>query len=222
MGDELVDLKSPARRDQAQRIWDANRCLAESLESQERDVRMTREIEPLLNDHDNTYAHTMTNLEKRLDAKADFMMRKIDEILSGSNRENRPTPMRDSRRATDKSGNHDYAGVQPRSRTNFEPDLRERPRAVPSRSGWTDPATPKADATPGAHLPTMPKVRLVPDLTTVSQDTTMYASMFGPLNRSLETFTIKLSKSAERGERSWRTLKKPKLYNDESDVCIDT
>ena len=33
-------------------------------ESKERDIKMTREIEWLLNDHDNTYAHTMTNLKK--------------------------------------------------------------------------------------------------------------------------------------------------------------
>ena len=32
--------------------------------NQERDIKMTREIERLLNDHDYTYAHTMTNLEK--------------------------------------------------------------------------------------------------------------------------------------------------------------
>ena len=50
----------------------------------------------------------------------------------------------------------------------------------------------------------------------------MYASMFEPLNRPLETFIIKLSKSTERGERSRRTLKKPKSYEDESDGCIDT
>ena len=54
-------------------------------------------------------------------------------------------------------------------------------------------------------MPTVPQVRSVPDLTTVSQDTTMYASM-----------------STERGERSRRTLKKPKAYKDESDGCIDT
>ena len=50
----------------------------------------------------------------------------------------------------------------------------------------------------------------------------MYASMFEPLNRFLETFITKLSKSTERGERSRRTLKKPKSYKDESDGCIDT
>ena len=47
---------------------------------------MTREIERLLNAHGNTYAHTMARLEKGLDAKADFFVRKLDEILSGSNR----------------------------------------------------------------------------------------------------------------------------------------
>ena len=62
---------------------------------------MTREIERLLNDHDNTFAQTMTNLEKIIDAKADLMMRKLDDILSGSNRENRPAPMEDSRQAND-------------------------------------------------------------------------------------------------------------------------
>ena len=50
----------------------------------------------------------------------------------------------------------------------------------------------------------------------------MYASMFEPLNRSVEIFITKLSKSTERGERSRRTLKKPKSYKDESDGCIDT
>ena len=46
-----------------------------------------------------------------------------------------------------------------------------------------------------------PHVRSVPDLTTVSHDTTMYLSLVEPLNRSHETFINKLSKSTERGER---------------------
>ena len=50
----------------------------------------------------------------------------------------------------------------------------------------------------------------------------MYASMFEPLNRSLEAIFTKLSKSTERGERSRRALKKPKSYKDESDGRIDT
>ena len=75
--DELTHVKSQARVDQAQLIRNTDQCLAESLaqankESEEREGRMTREIERLLNDHDNTYAHTMNSLEKKLDAKSDF------------------------------------------------------------------------------------------------------------------------------------------------------
>ena len=66
---ELTHVKSQARVDQAQLICNTDQCLAESLaqankESEEREVRMTREIKRLLNDHDNTYAHTMTSLKK--------------------------------------------------------------------------------------------------------------------------------------------------------------
>ena len=85
-----------------------------------------------------------------------------------------------------------------------------------------DPALPEADATPGARLPTMPQVRSVPDLTTVLQDTTMYALILEPMNRSLEKFITKLAKSTERRERSQKTLKKLKSYKDESDDCIET
>ena len=74
----------------------------------------------------------------------------------------------------------------------------------------------------GARLPTVPHVRSVTGLTTVSHGFTFYASMFEPLNRSRETFITKLSKSTETGERSQRSLKKPKSYKDESDGCIGT
>ena len=98
----------------------------------------------------------------------------------------------------------------------------EWPRAAPSRPGLTNPVPPEAEAIPETRLSTVPQVRSVPGLTTVSQDTMMYASMFQPLNRSLKTFITKLSKSTERGERSRRTLKKPKSYRDETEGCIDT
>ena len=95
--DELTHVKSQARVDQAQLIRNTDQCLVDCLaqankESEEREARMTREIERLLKDHDNTYAHTMTSLERRLDAKCDLMMRKLDEILIGSNREERSNP----------------------------------------------------------------------------------------------------------------------------------
>ena len=224
---ELTHVKSQARVDQAQLIRNTDQCLAESLaqankESQEREARMTREIERLLNDHDSTYAHTMTSLEKRLDAKSDLMMRKLDAILNGGNREERFNPRERSRHANDGDSTGSYARAQQSSRTNYEPRNRERPRAAPSRPGWTNPVPSEADATPETRLPTVPQVSSVPDLTTVSQDMTMYASMFEPLNRSLETFITRLSKTTERVERSRRTLKKPKSYKDESDGCIDT
>ena len=64
-------MKSQARFDQAQLIRNTDQCLAESLaqankESEEREARMTREIERLLNDHDNTYAQTMTGPGKEV------------------------------------------------------------------------------------------------------------------------------------------------------------
>ena len=183
---------------------------------------MAREIERLLNDHDYTYAHTMPSLQKRLDAKSDLIMRKLDKILNDSNREEQPSPRDDSRQATDGDGAHSYAGAQPESRTNFESNHKERPRAAPSRPGWTNPVPLEADATSGTRLPTIPQARSEPYLTTISQDTTMYASMFEPLNRSLEMFIAKLLKSTERGDKSRRTLKKSKSYKDESDGCIDT
>ena len=102
----LTNVKSQARVDQAQLIRNTDQCLAESLaqatkESEEKEFRMTREIERLLNDHDNTYAHTMTSLEKRLDVKSDLMMKKLDEILNGNNREDSSAPRQRSRQAND-------------------------------------------------------------------------------------------------------------------------
>ena len=225
--DELTHVKSQARVDQAQLIRNTDQCLAESLaqaskESYKREARMTREIERLLNDHDSTYAHTMTSLEKRLDAKSDLMMRKLDAILNRSSWHEHYNPRERSRHANDGDGTGSNSRAQQGSRTNYEPRNKERPRAAPQRPGWTNPVPPEADATPETRLPTVPQLSSVSDLTTVSQDTTMYASMFEPLNRSLETFITKLSKSTERGERSRRTLKKPKSYKDESDGCIDT
>ena len=160
--DELTHVKSQARVDQAQLIRNTDQCLAESLaqankESEEREGRMTREIERLLNDHDNTYAHTMTSLGKRLDAKSDLMMRKLDAILNGSNWEERSNPREHSRHANDGDGTDSYARAQQSSRTNYEPRNRERPRAAPSRPGWTNPVPPEADATPETRLPTVPQ-----------------------------------------------------------------
>ena len=57
---------------------------------------MTREIERILNDHNSIYAQMMTKLENRLDVKGDFMMRKLDELLSSSNQKIRSGPRMNS------------------------------------------------------------------------------------------------------------------------------
>ena len=55
-----------------------------------------------------------------------------------------------------------------------------------------------------------------------SRDATATATAFEPLNRSLETFLTRLSRTNERSEKSRRVFKKPRCYKDESDGCIDT
>ena len=48
------------------------------------------------------------------------------------------------------------------------------------------------------------------------------ATAFELLNRSLETFLTRLSRTNERSEKSRRVFKKPICYKDQSDGCIDT
>ena len=66
--------------------------------------------------------------------------------------------------------------------------------------------------------PIVPQVRSVPDLTMVSQDTTMYASMFEPLNRSLEIFIAKLS-SQPREERGQEGHSKSRNHTKASQIA---
>ena len=55
-----------------------------------------------------------------------------------------------------------------------------------------------------------------------SRDAAAIATAFEPLNRSLETFLTRLSRTNERSEKSRRVFKKPRCYKDESDGCTDT
>ena len=55
-----------------------------------------------------------------------------------------------------------------------------------------------------------------------SRDAASMATAFEPLNRSLETFLTRSSRTNERSEKSRRVFKKPRCYNVESDGCIDT
>ena len=55
-----------------------------------------------------------------------------------------------------------------------------------------------------------------------SREASSMATAFEPLNRSLETFLTRLSRTNERSEKSRRVFKKPRSYKDESDGCIDS
>ena len=55
-----------------------------------------------------------------------------------------------------------------------------------------------------------------------TRDAPSMATAFEPLNRSLETFLTRLSRTSERSEWSRRVFKKPRCYKDESNGCIDT
>ena len=52
-----------------------------------------------------------------------------------------------------------------------------------------------------------------------SKDATSMATAFQPLNRSLETYITRLSRTSEKSKR---VFKKPRCYKDESDDRIDT
>ena len=55
-----------------------------------------------------------------------------------------------------------------------------------------------------------------------SLDATTMAIAFEPLNRSLENFLTKLSRTSDRSEKSRKVFEKPRCYKHESDGCIDT
>ena len=58
-----------------------------------------------------------------------------------------------------------------------------------------------------------------------NNDATAVATVFEPLNRSLETFLTGLSRTSERSEKSRGVFKKPRCYKDvtkKPEGCIDT
>ena len=60
------------------------------------------------------------------------------------------------------------------------------------------------------------------DQTGPSRDAAAMAKAFEPLNRSLETFLTRLSRTSERSEKSKRVFQKLRCYTDESDGFKDT
>ena len=72
----------------------------------------------------------MTSLEKRLDAKSDLMMRKLDAILNGSSWQEHSNSRERSRHANVGDGTGYSARAQQGSRTNYEHRNKERPRVL--------------------------------------------------------------------------------------------
>ena len=55
-----------------------------------------------------------------------------------------------------------------------------------------------------------------------SRNATSMATAFEPLNRCLETFLTRLSRTSDRSEMSRRVFKKPRCFKEEYVGCIDT
>ena len=129
--EELADAKLQAKCDQALLAQNFDQCLAENIALvakgfEERERRMTQEIERLLNDHDRTNTQTMTNLESRLDEKADLMMRNLEERLTSYNRAHSSDTIKKSRKTTNgfRKSRHTEAPTRPRA--NFESKEKKR------------------------------------------------------------------------------------------------
>ena len=101
-------------------------------------------------------------------------------------------------------------------------DSGNRGHASPKRShaGQAGNAHGDSDCRDAPH--TEPSTRCEDTQAGHSREATAMATAFEPLNRSLETFLTRLSRTNERSEKSRRVFKKPRCYKDESDDCIDT
>ena len=111
-----------------------------------------------------------------------------------------------------KQGTHATGSGDSRNRRNASPGRRHV-----SQRGDTYGNSDSRDA-PHAE----PSTRREDTQAGLSRDATAMATAFEPLNRSLETFLTRLSKTNERSEKSRRVFRKPRCYKDESDGCIDT
>ena len=119
-------------------------------------------------------------------------------------------------------GNRTWGPDSRASSTGNRHTSNERPTHATGRSdsgngGNTDGDSDCRDATN-----TEPSTRCEDTQAGHSRDATAMATAFEPLNRSLETFLTRLSRTNERSEKSRGVFKKPRCYKDESDGCIDT
>ena len=122
------------------------------------------------------------------------------------------------------TGNRQTSNERPTQSTHAtgRSDSGNRGHASPRRShmGQAGNAHGDLDCRDAPH--TEPSTRCEDTQAGHSRDATAMATAFEPLNRSLETFLTRLSRTNERSEKSRRVFKKPRCYKDESDGCIDT
>ena len=122
------------------------------------------------------------------------------------------------------TGNRQTSNEQPTQGTHAtgRSDSGNRGHASPGRShvGQAVNTHGYSDCRDAPH--TEPLTRCEDTQAGHSRDATAMATAFEPLNRSLETFLTRLSRTNERSEKSRRVFKKPRCYKDESDGCIDT
>ena len=127
--------------------------------------------------------------------------------IRGSSTGNRQTSNERPTQVTHATGGGDY-----RNRSHASPVMSHASQGRNNRSNsdrWEVPSTEPfsgGNDTQAGH----------------SREDTLMATAFEPLNRSLETFLTRLSRTNERSEKSRKVFKKPRCYKDESDGCIDT
>ena len=122
------------------------------------------------------------------------------------------------------TGNRQTSNERPTQGTHAtgRSDSGNRGHASPGRSHVDQGVNTHGDSD-SRHAPhTEPLTRCEDTQAGHSRDATAMATAFEPLNRSLETFLTRLSRTNERSEKSRRVFKKPRCYKDESDGCIDT
>ena len=122
------------------------------------------------------------------------------------------------------TGNRQTSNERPTQGTHAtgRSDSGNRGHASPRRSHVGQAGNTHGDSDCRDAPNTEPQTRCEDTQAGHSRDTTAMATAFEPLNRSLETFLTRLSRTNERSEKSRRVFKNPRCYKDESDGCIDT
>ena len=119
------------------------------------------------------------------------------------------------------TGNRQTSNERPTQGTHAtgRGDFKNRNHAIPVRSHASQGRNNPSDSDRREVPNTEPLSRGDDTQAGHSRDATSLTTSFEHLNRSMETFLTRLSKTNERSEK---IFKKPRCYKDESDGCIDT